>query len=132
MGPRHHKVIGPDMVWPARPKAHARAVVEPQPAPLGLFLGHLQPFLFPDAFHPLMVHHPAIIPEQRQDAAIAVATVLADIVNDGRSQPHLVIGLGGLITLGRPWLPNHPADPTFRHRQRPPNMLEASPATGRA
>ena len=52
-----------------------------------------------------MVHQPAVIPQQRQGAAIAITPVLGGIVNDGRSQPHLVIGLGGLITLGRPRLP---------------------------
>jgi hypothetical protein len=40
-----------------------------------LLLGHLQPFLSPEAFHSLMVHHPAVIPQQRQDATIAVSPI---------------------------------------------------------
>jgi len=79
-----------------------------------------------------MVHYPAVIPQQRQDATIAVSTKPARIVNDGRSQPHLIIRPGGLVTLGRTRLPYHPADTAFRHRQRLPDMLDALSATGRA
>jgi hypothetical protein len=51
--------------------------------------------------------------------------------NDGRSQPHLVIRNSELVTLGRPRLPNHSANPAFRHRQSLPDRLDALPATGR-
>jgi len=79
-----------------------------------------------------MVHHPAVTSQQRQDAAIAIPPILRGIANDGSSQPHLVIRLGGSVTLGRPRLPKHPADPAFRHRKSLPDMLDALPATGRA
>jgi hypothetical protein len=107
-------------------------VPEPQSAPLWLILGHLQPFLSPDSFHSLMVHHPAVTSQQRQDAAITVSSIPGRIANDGSSQPNLVIRLGGSVTLGRTRLANHPADTPSRHRQSLPDMLDALPATGRA
>jgi hypothetical protein len=70
--------------------------------------------------------------EQGGDATIAISPIPAGIANDGSSQPHLVIKLGGLVTLSRTRLTNHPADPAFRYRKSLPDMLDALPATGRA
>ena len=64
------------MVWVLRPQPDAGAVVEPEPAPLRLLLRNLQPLPPPDPLDPLAVHHPAGVPQQRRDPAIAVAAVL--------------------------------------------------------
>ena len=38
-----HEVIGPDVVLVQRPEPDARAIVEPQPTPLGLAFGTFRP-----------------------------------------------------------------------------------------
>ena len=70
--PGQDEVLGPDVVRPARPQTDAGPVVEPKPASLGLLYRNLQPFAPPYSFHPLVVDVPALGPEQRRDAAIAV------------------------------------------------------------
>jgi hypothetical protein len=85
-------------------------------APLGLLLGHLQPFLSPDPLHALVIYHPAVAMEQGSDAAIAIPAELLGIASDGSSQPYLAVRHSGLVTLRRPRLPNHPAETAFRHR----------------
>ncbi len=55
MGPVMHKVIGSDMVGPLGAEPDAGYVVEPEPAPLRLLAGHLQPLAPPQAFDPLVV-----------------------------------------------------------------------------
>jgi len=39
--------------------AETRPIRQPEPAPLGLFLGDLQAFPPPEAFHPFVIHGPA-------------------------------------------------------------------------
>ena len=77
MGPSLDEVVRPHMVLPTRPEPDARAVIEPQPAPLGLLAGNLQPLAPPDAFHALVVDVPAFSPKERRDPTIAIAAVLA-------------------------------------------------------
>src|SRR5262249_14442566 len=57
------------------PPGAARA--GPQPPPLPLFLGHLQPLLPPQPVDALDVHPPAATPQQGGDPPVAVARVLA-------------------------------------------------------
>jgi len=78
-----------------------------------LLLWHLQPFPSPDPLHSLVVYYPAVSVEQGDDASIPIPPILRGIANDGSSQPFLVIRLGGLVTLSRTRLLNHPADPAF-------------------
>ena len=68
MGPVMHEVIGPDMVRPLGAQPDAGSVVEPEPAPLRLLAGHLQPLAPPQALDSLVVQaaelvaaHPAIL-----------------------------------------------------------------------
>ena len=49
------KVIGPGVF---RSQGDARSVIEPWPATLRLLAWHLQPFKFPYALHPFVVHTP--------------------------------------------------------------------------
>jgi hypothetical protein len=74
-----------------------------------------------------VVYSPAVSVEQGGDTAIAISAILLGIANDGSGQPHLIIRLGGLVTLGPTRLLNHPADTAFRHRQSLPDMLDALP-----
>ena len=56
MGPCAHEVVGPDVILVQRPEPDARAVVEPQPTPFRLPLGHFESLLPPDPLHTLVVH----------------------------------------------------------------------------
>ena len=78
-----HEVIRPDVILVQHPEPNAGAVVQPQPTPLGLALGHLQAFLTPDPLHPLVVHGPPIDAQQVRDLPVPVATETA-------RQPHHV------------------------------------------
>ena len=90
MGAVVDEVIGPDMVRTLRPKPDAGAVVQPQPTPLRLPRRNLQPLPPPDPLHPLGVHPPARLAQQRRDPAIPVATVLTRQLDDVGGQPRLV------------------------------------------
>jgi len=48
-----------------------------------------------------VVDYPAVSVEQGGDATIAIAPKPCSIANNGISRPHLIIRLGGLVTLGR-------------------------------
>ena len=76
MRPVGNEVIRPDMAFVLRPESDARAIVEPEPASLGLLLRDLEPFASPDAFHPLCIDRPAFAAEQRGDPAVAVSAIL--------------------------------------------------------
>jgi hypothetical protein len=80
------------MVRVLRPQPDARAVVEPEPALLRLLPRHFQPLPPPDPLHPLAVHPPAGLAQQRGDPAVAVAAVaprqLDDVLRPKR-QHHL-------------------------------------------
>jgi hypothetical protein len=56
MRPAFDEVVRPDMVGPTGAKPDAGAVVQPQPAALGLLLGDLQPLPPPDPLHALGIH----------------------------------------------------------------------------
>ena len=65
-------VVGPDVVRPLHPATRAGASGGPEP-PLVRGAGHPQPLLPPAPLHPLVVHAPALGPQQGRDAAGAVA-----------------------------------------------------------
>ena len=75
------KVIGPDMIALLRPQPDARSVGQPEPAPLGLLMGDLQPLALPDTLDPLVVDCPARLAQQFGDLAIAIAAVLPRVVS---------------------------------------------------
>ena len=50
------EVVDPNMILALGPQSDARAVVEPQARPFGLFLRHFQPLLPPDPLHSFRVH----------------------------------------------------------------------------
>ena len=71
----HKKIVRPDVVSMCRPKPYAGAIMEPQPAPLRLFLWNLKPLVPPDALYPLVIDPPALPSQQRRDPTITVATI---------------------------------------------------------
>src|ERR1039457_7408905 len=60
-----------------RSHPHARSIVEPQPPARLLLLRNLQPFATPDALHPVLANLPAVSLQQRRNAAITIASILA-------------------------------------------------------
>src|SRR5210317_915442 len=54
------------------PMTNTRPVIEPQKAPLRLFLRYFQPLATPDALHPFVVDLPALMSKQRGAASTAV------------------------------------------------------------
>ena len=64
------------MIRILRPPAQPGPIRQPEPPALRLLLGHLEAFLSPDPFHPLVGHPPAFLLEPRRDAARALAPIL--------------------------------------------------------
>jgi hypothetical protein len=73
-----------------RPKAHAGAVVEPQPSAFGLFLWHFEAFLPPETLDPFVIDSPSHSMQQLRHPTIPVPTVL-------RGQRHHVFDEPGFI-----------------------------------
>lgn len=103
------EVVAPDVVGIGRSKAHARAVVEPQPCPGLLFGRHLQALLAPEALRPVFVHAPAGGLKQRRDAPVAVAAVLAGELRHRLGEAIFVFPDDWLITLCAPRMGEKPA-----------------------
>ena len=91
MGPVMHEVIGPDVVGPFGAQPHTRTVIEPQPAPLRLFVRPLQPLAPPQALDPLVVDLPAGVAWQGSDSPIAVTAILSGQLDHVRDQATLVV-----------------------------------------
>jgi hypothetical protein len=123
------KVVGRDMIAPFRSQAEAGPVCETKPPTFGLLRRHLQSLLAPDPFNPLVVHHPACLAaQQRGDLAITVAAILARQRDNILGQLVFVIPPSRRASAGRAMLPQHAANPTFRHLwQRRPKMADAGP-----
>ena len=100
MGAFLDKVVSPDMMTPAWPKSDAGTVVQPEPATLGLFRWHLQPFLPPDPCHTLGIHMPALSAQQGCNPAIAVTAKLTSKINDGLGERCFIVGHLGNMSLG--------------------------------
>ena len=129
MGTRLHEIVGPDMVTPTGPKTDAGAVVQPETAPLGLPLRHLQPFLTPDPGHALGIDLPAVRAQQRRDPPIAIAAILPCQVNDRFGERHFVVRSPGDMPLGRTRLVKNPARPSLRHTKPVAHVIHAATTT---
>ena len=70
------KVVRPDVVWILRAQSDAGSVFEPKAPTLLLLTRNFKPLPSPDPRDPLRVHSPAILPQHRRDAMIAIAAVL--------------------------------------------------------
>lgn len=132
VGPILDEVIGPDVVRPIGAQAHARAVVQPEPAALWLFLWDFQPLPSPDPLHPLGVHCPAGMAQQGRDPPVAVAAVGHGQLDDVGGQRRFVIAPPGGLALGGPMLAQGRASPPFGDPQFRSDPIHAGPATGGA
>ena len=93
--------------------AETRSIGQPEPASLRLFLRDLESLLSPDPFHSLVVHAPTFVLEQRRDASIPIASILAGKGNDSIPQGFLISRLSQPILLRGATLPHHTARPAF-------------------
>ena len=103
----------------------AGAVVEPEPAPLGLFAGHLQPLAPPQALDPLVIDLPAGVAQQGSDPPVSVAAILAGQLDHVPDQAILVGTATRDAALGRAMLPQHPASPALRDPEPVADMIDA-------
>ena len=111
--PGHHEVVRPHMAAMRRPQADAGPVSEPEAPPLRLAAGHLEPFLAPDPLHPLVVHAPALRPQQRGDTAVAVAPKVRGQPHDGGPEGGFCFGDHRAVPLRGPGLAQDLTRPTL-------------------
>ena len=77
LSPMMDEVVGPDVIDMLRPEADARSIVKPQPTPLWLFHGNLEPLTTLQGLDPIVVQLPAVIPQHGSDPPIAVMAMLS-------------------------------------------------------
>ncbi len=130
--PVHDKVVGPNMVAVLGPEPDARTVMEPEPSPLGLLARYFEPFTAPDSFYTLVVHVPALVPEQGRDPPIAIATVLGSQIKDSSRKWPLIVSRYQRSSLRGSGLTDDLAGSPFRNTHsrgymanRPPTPLGA-------
>jgi hypothetical protein len=123
------EVVGPDVIAVLWPQPNTRSVGQPQPAALGLFIGHLQPLALPDALDPLVIDRPARLAQQRSDLAIAVATVLPGKLDNIGRKTLLVVTAPRDLALCRAVLPERRTGATLGDVQLRSNLLNAGAAT---
>jgi hypothetical protein len=122
------EVVRPHVVRALGPEPHARPVVEPQSAALGLPSRHLEPLAAPDPLDPLRVHPPPGRPEQRRDPAVAVTAVGARQADDVSGQHVLVRTRPGRVALHGAVLAQGPAGPPFGDPERLDGPADRGPA----
>lgn len=103
------------MVSMLRSQAHARAVVQPQPAPRLLLLRNLQPFTAPDPLHPILAHIPAGLAQKDRNAAVSISTILVSQRNDGPGQRVFIVPLCRVVAMRAAWLMDQLARMALTH-----------------
>ena len=120
------------MVRPLRLEPNTGTVIAPKPALLRLFWWNLQPFAFPDAFDPLVVHMPAGQVEQTRDHSIPVASILAGEFDDVFGQLFFVRSAARNLTLRGTMLSQDTAGSAFRYAEALPHVIDAFASARRA
>jgi len=115
-----------------RPQPDAGPVVESETAPLGLFVGHVQPVLPPYAIHPFDMYLPALGAQQRRHPALAITAILFGKLDDRFSERCLVVTDNGLARLCGAGLADHPTSPALRNTELVLDMGHTFTAAGRA
>jgi len=123
------EVIGPDVIALLRPQPDARPVGQPEPAALGLFMGHLQPLASPDTLDPLVIDCPARLAQQSGDLAIAIAAVLPGKLDNVGGKTFLVLTTARDLALCRAMLPERRTGATLGDMQLRSDLLNAGTAT---
>jgi hypothetical protein len=127
-----HEVVRPDMIATLRPPAYARAVIQPEAAASGLLLRHSKALLTPDPLDTLVVHSPALSPEQRRDPPVAVSPVRRGQFDDPPRQRLLVVPLRRPVPVRRTGLTHQPASPTLAHAEPREQRIDRVPTASRA
>ena len=117
------------MIALLRPQPDARSVGQPEPAPLGLLMGDLQPLASPNTLDPLVVDYPARLAQQPCDLAIAVAAVLPGKLDNIDRQTLLVLTAARDLALRRAMLPERRTGATLGNVQLRSHLLNAGTAT---
>ena len=73
------------------PPSHAGSIIQPEASPLGLSPWNLETLPAPDALDPLVVHPPALVPQERRDAPVPIAPVKTGQLGDSIGKPPLII-----------------------------------------
>ena len=111
-------VVGPDVIGTRGPAPPGRAVRQPQPPAPRRLRGHAQSLAAPEPLDPFVVHAPAFGPQQRRDAAVAVAPEALRQGDAARHEGGLIRGRAGRIVLRAPRLLQDATRPTLRDGQR--------------
>src|ERR687883_2118575 len=100
-------------------EADAGAIRLPDPAALGLPLGHFEPLAAPDPPDPLLVHEPARLLQHGRDLAIAVAAVPTREFDDVGRELRFVVSAPRAFALCRAVLAECPTGAALGDGQRP-------------
>jgi hypothetical protein len=128
MGSVLDKVVGPDMVWALGAKPDAGAVIEPETAAFGLFLGNLQPLAPPQPLDPLVVHPPTRISQHRCNLAIAIAAIAPGQFDQIGYQAVFMLTAPRDSALCRAMLAERRTGAALGDRQNLPDMVDTRPA----
>src|SRR5215210_1515574 len=114
------------------PRASVLAYPFQQTPPLSLPLWHLQALLPPQPMYPLLVHQPALPPQERPHPPVAIARVFAGESDHSLDQPAVLLGLATHVAMSGPGLTDRPACPTLGDPQPPTNVLDGGLPPDRA
>lgn len=126
------EVIRPDMALVRGPEPYAGPIIQPETAAFWLFYRHFQPLPSPDTVNPLLVHMPAVVPEERCNPAVPISAEPFGQSRDRRCQGILVVSPGMWFALGRTMLADHTARPAFSHAKRFHHMIDRIALAGGA
>jgi hypothetical protein len=112
-----NKIIGPNVVWPLRPQAHAGPVGQPKPTLLWLFLWDLQPLPSPDSFYALMICVPSAAIQHACNHTIAVSPERFCQHDNILGQPFFIRQAMWHFALRRTMLAECAANPALRYAE---------------